>query len=277
MSFLHRFSSQVACILEHKGKPSFPKALADLFKQLVPTDNIMIIAYPRRRLPRIEYNDMPPGDRASTANEFLAGAFLLDPFYLAATKDKLNGFFCLNDIAPAGFKESEYYSTYFTSTGLLDECGYLIQLDEPGRKFINISIGQIDPEASFSTKDRTNLKEVFPLIEALIKEHWLNLEAEADTPLDLREQLETALDCFGSSLLTDRENQIVQLILQGYSSKGIAERFGISVETVKLHRKNAYAKLDLSTQGELFNLFINSLMNLGSYEGGDPLVAYLSH
>ena len=66
------------------------------------------------------------------------------------------------------------------------------------------------------------------------------------------------------------------MILQGYSSKAIAVRFKISVETVKLHRKNAYAKLDLGTQGELFNLFINSLMNIENYSGGDPLIPYHS-
>ena len=66
------------------------------------------------------------------------------------------------------------------------------------------------------------------------------------------------------------------MILKGYSSKAIAERFSISIETVKLHRKNAYAKLDLSTQGEVFNLFINSLIHIENYDGGDPLINYLS-
>jgi len=70
---------------------------------------------------------------------------------------------------------------------------------------------------------------------------------------------------------------MVQMILHGYSSKAIAKRFEISVETVKLHRKNAYAKLDLGTQGELFNLFINSLMNIEHYDGGDPLISYHSY
>jgi DNA-binding CsgD family transcriptional regulator len=42
-----------------------------------------------------------------------------------------------------------------------------------------------------------------------------------------------------------------------------------------LHRKNSYAKLDVSSQAELFYLFIDSLASLTNYEGGDPLVGYL--
>jgi len=277
MAFLSEFSTEVANVLIHSGKESFPEALANLFKKLVPADNVMIIAYPRRKLPQIEYNDVPPDNRRSTADKFIAGAFLLDPYYLAATKHKKNGFYYLHEIAPSGFKESEYFKTYFTLTGLSDECGYLIQLEEVGRKFINISIGQFDTVEKFSEKNLQNLAAVSPLIEALVKSHWQNLEVEPETTLDLREQLETALTSFGTSILTERENQMVQMILQGYSSKAIADRFSISVETVKLHRKNAYAKLDLGTQGELFNLFINSLMNMENYEGGDPLVTYLSN
>jgi len=277
MAFLSEFSTEVANVLIHSGKESFPEALANLFKKLVPADNVMIIAYPRRKLPQIEYNDVPPDNRRSTADKFIAGAFLLDPYYLAATKQKKNGFYYLHEIAPSGFKESEYFKTYFTLTGLSDECGYLIQLEEVGRKFINISIGQFDTVEKFSEKNLQNLAAVSPLIEALVKSHWQNLEVEPETTLDLREQLETALTSFGTSILTERENQMVQMILQGYSSKAIADRFSISVETVKLHRKNAYAKLDLGTQGELFNLFINSLMNMENYEGGDPLVTYLSN
>ena len=47
------------------------------------------------------------------------------------------------------------------------------------------------------------------------------------------------------------------------------------METVKLHRKHAYAKLEVSSQAELFYLFLDSLMSAGDYDGGDTLVAYM--
>ena len=74
-------------------------------------------------------------------------------------------------------------------------------------------------------------------------------------------RLLSALERFGTSLLTKRECQVISQILLGYSSKTIAAKFSISVETVKLHRKHAYAKLNSKTQAELFHLFLESLVS----------------
>jgi len=276
MSFLSDFSTQFASLLPFARTDIFPEKLAEMFKKLVPTNNVLIVAYPRRKLPRTEYNDKPPGDRVSMINQFVTGAFLLDPYYLTAVRYNKSGFFHMNEIAPKGFEDSEYYRIYYHLVGLKDECGYVLHLDDERKTFVNISLGQIDIKEKYSREDLKNLKDITPLVEAIIKYHWQITDTEPDTSLDMREQLETALEAFGSSILTDRENQTVQMILHGYSSKAIAERLQISVETVKLHRKNAYAKLDLGTQGELFNLFINSLMNIEDYQGGDPLILYHS-
>ncbi|MCP3675309.1 MAG: helix-turn-helix transcriptional regulator [Gammaproteobacteria bacterium] len=276
MSFLLEFSQQIADILPYARTESFPSKLAVLFKSLVPSDNVMIVAFHSKSLPIVEYNDNPPEDRVSMIDKFVAGAFLLDPYYLAATKQGKYGFFHLKDIAPSGFDESEYNRLYYKLSGLCDECGYVLRLKDNDKTFVHISLGQIGDCESYNEDCLQKLSDITPLIDALIKYHWQEKEVESDSQLDLREQLETALESFGTSILTERENQMVQMILHGYSSKAIAERFKISVETVKLHRKNAYAKLDLGTQGELFNLFINSLINIDNYEGGDPLISYHS-
>ena len=49
------------------------------------------------------------------------------------------------------------------------------------------------------------------------------------------------------------------MILKGHSSESISRNLGISIATVKTHRQNLYAKLGLSTQQELFSLFLASL------------------
>lgn len=275
MSFLSKFSQQVANLMPHVKTDLFIPMLVDMFKELVPTNNIMVITYPSKSLPRIEYNDLP-AHRVSIVDRYVKGAFLLDPYYLAASKQAKVGFFHLSALSPDGFDESEYNQVYFQFCGLYDECGYIFQLDDEGKSFVNISLGRIDESETFCKDDLKRLSEITPLIKSLVQCHWQEEELESENHPDLRKQLETALECFGTSILTERENQMVQMILHGYSSKAIASRFSISVETVKLHRKNAYAKLDLSTQGELFNLFINSLMNIKNYEDGDPLVIYHS-
>jgi DNA-binding NarL/FixJ family response regulator len=51
--------------------------------------------------------------------------------------------------------------------------------------------------------------------------------------------------------LTPREREIVQLIAEGATSKGIAAKLGVSVKTVNAHRANVMGKLDLHSVSEL--------------------------
>lgn len=48
-------------------------------------------------------------------------------------------------------------------------------------------------------------------------------------------------------------------LLRGYSSKAMAQRLGISSETIKVHRRHLYAKLNSSSHPELFSMFIREL------------------
>jgi DNA-binding CsgD family transcriptional regulator len=51
--------------------------------------------------------------------------------------------------------------------------------------------------------------------------------------------------------LSKRENEVVELLLQGKSNKQIAATLGISASTVEFHLKNVYAKLELHSRTEV--------------------------
>ena len=53
------------------------------------------------------------------------------------------------------------------------------------------------------------------------------------------------------SLLTPREEEIIKLVAEGYSSKQIAETLTISIKTVDRHRANILAKLGMRDRLEL--------------------------
>jgi DNA-binding CsgD family transcriptional regulator len=63
---------------------------------------------------------------------------------------------------------------------------------------------------------------------------------------------------FGQEL-TPREQEIVGLILEGHPSATIAKRLGIGRGTVKNHRRRLYDKLDITTERELFLLYLDWL------------------
>ncbi len=85
------------------------------------------------------------------------------------------------------------------------------------------------------------------------------LEAEAPVPAGL--DYEQAVARFLPDELTPREREIVRYILAGYSSEAIAKALGIGRGTVKNHRARLYYKLDITTERELFSLFLDYLSN----------------
>ena len=59
--------------------------------------------------------------------------------------------------------------------------------------------------------------------------------------------------------LTPREVEVTSLVLRGHSNASIATALKITPGTVKIHRKNIHHKLKISSQAELFGLFIRQL------------------
>ena len=271
MRSLAQFSRHLETLLPRIGSTDFPELLIALFKDLVPVDDATIIFYPQTAMPEVDYFETDPEGRTNI-ELFARGAFLLDPYYQAAENKGMFGFFRLGELAPEAFTETEYYQTFYRLSDYEDECGYLVALGDAG--FLNISLARSRQESPFDEGQLQVLEDIRPGIEELSRHHWGATEARGGTT-DLRGQLNTALEAFGSSLLTERETQVINLVLHGHSTKSVADKLCISMETVKLHRKHAYAKLQISSQAELFYLFLESVMNAGDYTGGDTLESYL--
>jgi DNA-binding NarL/FixJ family response regulator len=55
--------------------------------------------------------------------------------------------------------------------------------------------------------------------------------------------------------LTEREHEVVQGILDGYTYLQIAEKYFITIDTVRSHIKNIYKKLSINSKAQLFKLY----------------------
>ena len=270
MDALTTFSRAVNEATSLLGESGFAEALGNGMRELIEADDVSLIRYPDVGPPVIEYT-LPPKRRGKTTlDRYVKGPFLLDPFYRAAQVEARFGVFRLSTLAPRGFKESEYFRTWYHECGFRDECGLLIKLD---RGSLNLALGMTDKSSRFAKRQMDRLKAVFPAVEALVRRHWRQLTPAAE-PSTLRARLQESLSAFGSSVLTRREQQVIELVLLGNSTRLVADKLGISAETVKLHRKHAYAKLDISSQAELFYLFVDALANHTGDTAEDPLTSY---
>ncbi len=60
--------------------------------------------------------------------------------------------------------------------------------------------------------------------------------------------------------LTHRERDVVRLALQGSPTSHIAGQLHLSAGSVRNHRSHVYAKLDITTERELFRMFLSELL-----------------
>jgi len=271
MSDLKLIGEHAAKILPTLGSTDFPLQLVSMLRDWVEIDEACLIIYPGVSAPYIAHRENQNPIDGPTLDNFVQGPFLLDPYYVGAAKKQKFGFFHLSELAPHGFNTSEYYRTYYRYSGIFDECGYLIQLGEGG--FANLSLARTNGQQPFDNTCLDKLLQLEPLINAFFRQHWQAQPAHhIASPSNFHAQLEAALLGFGESVLTPREQQVINAILHGQISKAIAADLDISIETVKLHRKNAYRKLSIRNQSELIDIFIQALKSCTEeYKCGDPL------
>jgi DNA-binding CsgD family transcriptional regulator len=247
------------------------EAVAELLRgleNLIDASSAMLTTFPLGQPPQTTHHRLLANeDPQHQIETYDAGAYLLDPFYRIAFDDKTQGPFRIRDVSPEGFESSEYYNLFYKKLGFIDEICILFQFE--GQAIVSISMVRHAGESPFTKAEINQLEIVYPLIKSILAKWRQNLEHTAQPNLEW--QLDNALINFGNSVLTPRESKIIHLILHGYSIKYIADKLENSIETIKHHRKNIYVKLDVSSQSELFYLFIASLKAMPEGALADPL------
>lgn len=237
------------------GTGRFWKQLVLLLHQCLPFDNALAIFYPLDGPPQaLEEYDAQPSSKPASMLVYLNGLYLIDPFFQACREGYASGVYRLEEVAPDHFRQSEYFLNYFHENVLEDEAQFILQL--PGSGTLSLSLGM----QRLFTSDETGLMTILSAwVLPLMQQHWQQTTQRAPAPDAMASQIRDALSHFGCGVLSERELEIARLVLRGFSSKAMAERLNISPDTVKVHRRHLYAKLDISSQPELFSLFIQSL------------------
>lgn len=184
--------------------------------------------------------------------------FMLDPFYIVAFGEAEFTAHQLREIAPDKFKTSEYYAQYYAKTGLVDELGATIRLGP--RIALHLSLGRLGGHGRFRANELRYFKQLSPIIlnrlKAILKDP-VDVPEMSNAP-DLIERYQNMSEPSRSGL-SRREAEIAALIVQGHSSRAAGLQLGISDQTVKVHRRNIYRKLQISSQNELFSLLVQDI------------------
>lgn len=212
------------------------------------------------------YKGMVP---AKTLSAYLRGGYLLDPFYVACMNQHPAGLWRMSDLAPdsffsSGFAISPDLHPCVSSThgSLVEELGYIVPL-QPHTAIV-FSLMKAQNHGPFADGEVRRLQTLTPVVSAAFEAHWrLRPEESAEATDKPRSQLEGAFVDMLQGQLTDAQRYIAKLLLQGHSNASIAHLLGISEGTVKVHKHNIYQRLQISSNADLFRLFIEYISRAG--------------
>jgi len=241
-----------------------------LMSTLMTFDYVVVFAYRGKERPIDLYSTFDPEENVVFVTLYQAGPYLLDPFYHTA-RERREGVLRMRELAPDRFFSSEYYRTYYVQTGLAEEVGFFINTDE--EITVVLSLMRREKTGPFPAAEFATLKKVEPLVASMVRHYWAGLAPRFDAQLTAgsksrRKQGQSgnlpAADTVWRDLnLTGRETAIVDLVLQGHSSESIGLKLNISTGTVKVHRRNVYRKLGISSQTQLLSIYFKNLLPAG--------------
>lgn len=258
------------------GSPTWFDAVLDFLGTVCAIDSGGAMVFHRHQRPRRIVHRFNPQERALPEDAFLSGPYALDPNYQLFLQGCGSGVYWLRRIAPDDFYDSEYYRVFYSQIGLSDSIDLLWRIDEDTA--LNIFLERSYRHSAFTAADHLAMEAVAPLVFAAAAKHHALTAATSRREVDTltHRKVQSTIAQFGSSLLTQRERQVLFYMISGYSSALTAQRLHTSEGTIKIHRKNIHRKLDISSQAELFSLFIHCIPFAQPGRDHDPLQAYQS-
>ncbi|CUH68367.1 transcriptional regulator NarP [Thalassovita gelatinovora] len=248
--------NELAKAIRSIGSADFIPAVLDYMRTVTPFRGAFVTLLSPGRLPEHIYDNVRQERRSVVVDRWLDRAWLLDPFVVTFISDRFDPIMVLDDVAPDRFAQTDYFNIYYKSVRLKDELAVFVPLSDSTLFF---SLGRLVGEMRFSRRDVRRLLEAHQVVSALCEQHFHRSPRNAPNQLSGAMRLDTVIEklCNG---LTRREIEIVQHLLRGHSSQSIALLLDLSPATVKVHRKNIYRKLGISSQSALFSIFLQSVI-----------------
>ncbi len=251
----------VAALIAASDDQSIADALARAVGAAVDHDAACLLAFHKDAPPEVLHHTMNERRARHYLGRYLAGPYLLDPLYQLALRDRKPAMCRCRDETPDRFRSSEYYRQYHDRTHLADEMDFLLDINT--KTTLVLVIGRW--ETRFTRSDVASLRLIEPIVRAAMNSiwtAWAKSHSGKARDLSMHQRLTQCFEQFGESSLTQRERQITQFLLRGHSSKSIARELDIAPGTVMVHKRNLFSKLGITSQYELFSLFIDRLTAL---------------
>lgn len=249
----------LAMLIRALHSANFSEALSHFIGKIVECDNLIVIAYHKSHNPEVLYREFcDPIVYETMDTHYVNAAYLLDPFYQAVSQGLQKGIHAIFELAPDQFKQTSYFREYYRDTTLVDEFAIFVRVNHDTT--ITACFGRDKTsERLFKKAELAAVRSFENVLCALCELQWQDYSPKEGKNISLppvTERLRLELKRQHEISLSSRQAEVALFILQGHSSLSIALNLNISKETVKVFRKQLYAKCNISSQAELFALLM---------------------
>lgn len=182
-----------------------------------------------------------------SAERYAGGLHAYDPIQQLMGANPSGDSIQLFQLTPERIRDLRYRE----SLAQLQTIERLSVLTRRGESWYSLNLYRSKASGYFSPSDLARLSNVAPFLGSLAEKHT-QLIAEQSTDITSK-QIEDRLRGLHAAL-SPREIAVCKMALLGYRSEAIAETLGLRYNTILTYRKRAYAKLNISSQNELFRL-----------------------
>ena len=219
----------------------------------IPHDLVTVTRYSASSMPEFvkhrRFSDL-------MVQRYLDDYYAFDPFYASWRRERRLGVVPLKSLADEEARRGQYIAGFLAQSDIADEVGVL--LADGGDWCLGIFLDRA--EKPFRDAEIALLNARLPVFSAL---HALDVKARDASFSRTAAPRRPGLKPGGTPRVPDtlwpelspRERELVELVMAGFPTTVIAERLGITVGTVKNHRRRIYGKLDITTERELFLQF----------------------
>ena len=246
----------IAELVINLGSIEFSTKLLERLNLFINLNHLSLVHFEEKD--RITYT-FSASDKQVNITKTMQQMYLSIFYRLDPNKHFLDHFDDGNDILirrlqPEDIEDEEYRKLWYNKMGIVDRLSILTKADK-GLYCLNL----FRTQHRFSDNDISTLKELGPILSALTIRHT-RLSGSLSSFMTRNAQINNLSARLASidSKLTKREKEVCSRILLGMSSEGIALDLGVKVQSILTYRKRAYARLNITSQNELFSLCLTS-------------------
>ncbi len=259
---------KLAQSIESVGTDGFYPSLSGFLRSVLPFENVIALAFNGESPPTSVFM-RAFGEDVFTLfeSQYLPVSYLLDPVYQFHLQKGRQGIYWLSDMAPDNFRRSRYFKWYYGRIGILDEITFFQPINETTT--IAISMGTDTASGKrFAARDVQNLRKTESAIRALIEVDWgfrKHTDKMQKASGSLVSNLREIVAARHQIKLSNRQAEVAIFVLQGHSSPSIATKLNLSPHTVKVFRRQLYARCQISSQSELFAMMLPLLKEISAF------------